>query len=59
MLGAALEVVTGKTFDVVLKEQIFNPLGMKDTDFYLTPQQAAGRVAHWMACASSSPKRCG
>jgi len=45
VLGAVLEVVTGKTFDVVLKEQIFNPLGMKDTDFYLTPQQAAGRVA--------------
>jgi CubicO group peptidase (beta-lactamase class C family) len=45
VLGALLEVVTGKTFDVVLKEQIFNPLGMKDTDFYLTPQQAAGRVA--------------
>jgi CubicO group peptidase (beta-lactamase class C family) len=45
VLGAVLEVVTGKTFDVVLKEQIFNPLGMKDTDFYLGPQQAAGRVA--------------
>ena len=45
VLGAVLEVVTGKTFDVVLKEQIFNPLGMQDTDFYLTTQQAAGRVA--------------
>jgi CubicO group peptidase (beta-lactamase class C family) len=43
--GALLEVVTGKTFDVVLRELIFDPLGMKDTDFYLTPQQAAGRVA--------------
>lgn len=45
VLGAVLEVVTGKPFDVVLKEQIFTPLGMKDTDFYLTPQQVAGRVA--------------
>jgi len=45
VLGALLEVVTGKSFDAVLKEQIFNPLGMKDTDFYLTAQQAAGRVA--------------
>jgi CubicO group peptidase (beta-lactamase class C family) len=45
VLGAVMEVVTGKTFDVVLKEQIFGPLGMKDTDFYLTTQQAAGRVA--------------
>jgi len=45
VLGAILEVVTGKTFDVVLKERIFTPLGMKDTDFYLSPAQAAGRVA--------------
>lgn len=45
VLGAVLEVVTGKTFDVVLQERIFAPLGMKDTDFYLSPSQAAGRVA--------------
>lgn len=45
VLGAVLEVVTGKPFDSVLKEQIFNPLGMKDTDFYLSTAQAAGRVA--------------
>jgi CubicO group peptidase (beta-lactamase class C family) len=45
VLGAVMEVVTGKTFDVVLKERIFGPLGMKDTDFYLAPEQAAGRVA--------------
>lgn len=43
--GAVIEVVTGKTFDVALKEMIFQPLGMNDTDFYLSPQQAAGRVA--------------
>lgn len=45
VLGAVMEVVTGKTFDVVLKERIFDPLGMKDTDFYLKPERAAGRVA--------------
>ena len=45
VLGAVMEVVTGKTFDVVLKERIFTPLGMKDTDFYLSSSQAAGRVA--------------
>ena len=45
VLGALLEVVTGKSFDVVLKERIFTPLGMKDTDFYLSASQAAGRVA--------------
>src|SRR5688500_2989674 len=45
VLGAVMEVVTGKTFDVVLKARIFTPLGMKDTDFYLSSSQAAGRVA--------------
>jgi CubicO group peptidase (beta-lactamase class C family) len=45
VLGAVMEVVTGKTFDVVLRERIFDPLGMQDTDFYLTPERAAGRVA--------------
>jgi CubicO group peptidase (beta-lactamase class C family) len=45
VLGGVLEVVTGKTFDMVLKERIFDPLGMKDTDFYLTPEQAKGRLA--------------
>jgi CubicO group peptidase (beta-lactamase class C family) len=43
--AAVMEVVTGKTIDVVLKERIFTPLGMKDTDFYLSSSQAAGRVA--------------
>ncbi|MEO6515248.1 MAG: serine hydrolase domain-containing protein [Steroidobacteraceae bacterium] len=45
VLGAILEVVTGKTFDVALKELIFVPLGMKDTDFYFAPEQAKGRLA--------------
>ena len=45
VLGGVMEAVTGKTFDVVLKERIFIPLGMKDTDFYLTPEQAKDRVA--------------
>jgi CubicO group peptidase (beta-lactamase class C family) len=42
---AVIEVVTGKTIDVALKERIFDPLGMKDTDFYLSSARAAGRVA--------------
>jgi CubicO group peptidase (beta-lactamase class C family) len=55
VLGAVLEVVTGKPFDIVLKEQIFNPLGMKDTDFYLSPAQAAGRVAQASAGRAFDP----
>ena len=36
VLGRIIEVVTKKTFYEFLKEEIFNPLKMKDTKFYLT-----------------------
>ena len=36
ILGRIVEVVTKKTFYEFLKEEIFNPLKMKDTKFYLT-----------------------
>ncbi len=35
VLGAVLEVASGKTLDVLLDESIFTPLGMNDTHFYL------------------------
>jgi CubicO group peptidase (beta-lactamase class C family) len=46
LLGAILEHVTGKTYETLLKENIFGPLGMKDSgyDHYadLLPRRAAG-----------------
>jgi CubicO group peptidase (beta-lactamase class C family) len=33
LLGAIIEKVTGKPYDQVLKENIFDPLGMKDTGY--------------------------
>jgi CubicO group peptidase (beta-lactamase class C family) len=41
VLGAVIEVASGKTLDVLLQETIFTPLGMNDTSFYLAPEQAA------------------
>ncbi len=35
VLGYLVEVISGKPFDVFLKERIFMPLKMKDTDFYV------------------------
>ena len=35
VLGAVLEVASGKTLDVLLNDSIFTPLGMNDTHFYL------------------------
>lgn len=43
VLGYFIEVVSGKRFDVFLKERIFDPLGMNDTGFYI-PQSKAGRL---------------
>lgn len=35
VLGAVVERVSGQPFDVFLKERIFGPLGMEDTDFWV------------------------
>lgn len=42
VLGAIIEVITGKTFGEYLKETIFTPLGMADTDFYV-PEEKQNR----------------
>jgi CubicO group peptidase (beta-lactamase class C family) len=36
-----VEVVSGLTFDEYARKNLFEPLGMRDTAFYLTPEQAA------------------
>jgi CubicO group peptidase (beta-lactamase class C family) len=36
-----IEVISGQTYDDFLEERIFGPLGMRDTGFVLTEQQAA------------------
>lgn len=45
ILGAVIEKITGKTFGTYLKENIFIPLNMKDTDFYV-PSQKYERLAN-------------
>ncbi len=44
VLGAVIEVLTGKTLGKYLKETIFDPLGMKDTGFYV-PAEKQDRIA--------------
>jgi CubicO group peptidase (beta-lactamase class C family) len=39
-LGRIIEVVSGQSFEQFLQARIFDPLGMKDTTFYPTPEQA-------------------
>ena len=44
-IGAAVvEVVTGKRWEQVVKERIFDPLGMKDSTFYPTEAQLATKI---------------
>lgn len=40
VIGRVIEVVSGKSYPDFLRERIFKPLGMKDTTFTLTQEQA-------------------
>lgn len=44
IIGALIEVIAGKTFGEFLKEEIFEPLDMIDTDFYV-PKEKRERFA--------------
>jgi len=43
ILGRYLEAVTGQPLDVVLRERLFDPLKMTDTDFHVPPEKV-GRL---------------
>jgi CubicO group peptidase (beta-lactamase class C family) len=51
VLGYLIEKISGKPFEQFLKERIFDPLGMKDTDFFV-PKDKAHRFA---ACYNATP----
>lgn len=43
VLGAVIEVISGKRFGQFLQEEIFDPLGMKDTGFWV-PEEKRNRL---------------
>lgn len=45
VLGAVIEVAAGKPLDALLKERIFDPLGMDETTFYVDASKAS-RIAN-------------
>ncbi len=44
VLGYFIEIVSGKPFDVFLRDHLFAPLGMNDTGFYLPAEKASRLV---------------
>ena len=51
VVGYLIEKISGKPFEQFLKERIFDPLGMADTDFFV-PAEKAHRFA---ACYNADP----
>lgn len=55
VLGRVVEVVCGAPFDAVLKQRIFEPLGMRDTGFTV-PEADQGRLAaHYKGADLQAP----
>ena len=52
VIGYLIGQISGKPFEQFLKERIFDPLGMKDTDFFVP----AGKAHRLAACYSASPQ---
>lgn len=46
VLGCVIEAASGKTFAQFMQEEVFNPLEMKDTGFYV-PKEKQNRLAQW------------
>ncbi len=52
VIGYLIGKISGKPFEQFLKERILDPLGMKDTDFFVAPDKAH----RFAACYSADPK---
>jgi CubicO group peptidase (beta-lactamase class C family) len=56
LLGRIIEVVAKQPFDVFLEQRIFQPLGMRDTHFFL-PDEKWGRLATLYTLTDGALKR--
>lgn len=48
VLGAVIQRASGMPFEKFLKERLFKPLDMKDTDFYVPPSKLYRLVPYWV-----------
>jgi len=51
IIGRLVEILSGKSLDIAMRERVLDPLGMNDTYFYL-PQNKAGRLVELYSKAS-------
>jgi CubicO group peptidase (beta-lactamase class C family) len=56
VVGALVEVLSGRAFDVFLREEIFEPLGMKDTAFFVAPDKVGRFAANYQRMPDKSLK---
>ena len=54
VLGRIVEVVSGQVFDEFLTTHIFEPLGMRDTAFFVAPEKAARFTTPYTALPDGS-----
>jgi CubicO group peptidase (beta-lactamase class C family) len=59
VLARLIEVRTEQAFERVLQERVFDPLGMRDTGFWLAPSQHARLVAFYRSRHPDQPLRGG
>src|SRR5258708_40334956 len=55
VIGYLIGKISGTPFDQFLRQRIFNPLGMNDTDFFV-PRDKALRLAACYSCAGKGGK---
>jgi CubicO group peptidase (beta-lactamase class C family) len=54
VLGRVVEVASGMPFDAFLQKRVLDPLGMKDTSFWIAPEKESrwARPYRWNAQAN-------
>jgi len=55
VIGRLIEILSGKSLDVYLKESVTDPLGMKDTYFYLPAEKASRLVELYSKASADKP----
>jgi CubicO group peptidase (beta-lactamase class C family) len=55
VLGHLVEVVSGRRFDAFLRERLFEPLGLRDTGFFVPPADADRLCAHYAGADPADP----